>query len=53
VRATPLTFGDYCIAKVTPGHSFNLATWTGEATLYKLSVQAGVVHSTQTGGAVY
>jgi cyanophycinase len=52
-QQTPLTFGDYAVAKVTPGHNFNLSTWTGDATLYKLSVQAGIVHSTQPDSAVY
>ena len=52
-QQTPLTFGDYAVAKVTPGHTFSLSTWTGEATQYKLSVQAGIVHSTQADSAVY
>jgi hypothetical protein len=49
----PLTFGPFEIEKVAPGHSFNLATWSGDATQYKLSVEAGVIHSTQPGDAVY
>ncbi len=49
----PLTFGPYEIQKVAPGHTFNLPTWTGDATQYKLSVESGVVHSTQPGGGLY
>ena len=48
----PLTFGPYEIQKVAPGHTFNLPTWTGDATQYKLSVESGVVHSTQPGGGL-
>ena len=52
-QRTPLTFGDYAIAKASPGHAFNLTTWTGDATEYKLSAEAGAVHSTQAGGQVH
>ncbi|HEY1901335.1 MAG TPA: cyanophycinase [Terracidiphilus sp.] len=49
----PLAFRDVTVQKVGPGHAFNLKTWTGDATQYKLSVEAGILHSTQAGGAFY
>lgn len=49
----PLTFGPYEMQKVVPGHAFDLKTWTGNSTRYTLSVEAGVIHSTQPGGEVY
>ncbi len=49
----PLTFGPFTVDKVEPGHNFNLQTWTGDATQYKLSVEAGQIHSTQPGGGLY
>ena len=49
----PLTFGDFGVQKVAPGHTFNLETWTGDAILYKLSVDAGSIRSTHAGGGVY
>jgi cyanophycinase len=52
-KGKPLNFGAFDVKKVAPGHSFNLATWSGEATQFKLSVEAGTVHSTQAGGSLY
>lgn len=49
----PLTFGDFYIQRVVPGHTFNLKIWTGDCTSYRLSVDAGAIHSTQPGGGVY
>jgi len=49
----PLTMRDVSVDKVTPGHSFDLKSWTGDAMRYLLSVEAGVIHSTQAGGGVY
>jgi cyanophycinase len=49
----PLAFRDVEVQKVIPSHSFNLATWTGDSTRYKLSAEAGTIHSTQPGGAIY
>jgi cyanophycinase len=49
----PLTFRDVTVQKVGPGHAFNLKTWTGDAIQYQLSVEGGVIHSTQASGAVY
>ena len=52
-KAKPLTFGDFAVQKVAPGHTFDVNSWTGDATRYNLSVNAGVIHSTQPGGRVY
>jgi len=52
-KGKPLNFGAFDVKKVAPGHSFNLATCSGEATQFKLSVEAGTVHSTQADGSLY
>jgi cyanophycinase len=52
-QGKPLAFRDVGVQKVIPGHAFNLATWTGDAASYKLSVEAGTIHSTKPGGAIY
>jgi cyanophycinase-like exopeptidase len=49
----PLTFRKIDVQKVGPGHSFDFKTWQGEATRYSLSVEAGNVTSTQSGGGIY
>jgi cyanophycinase len=49
----PLTWQPYMVQKVTPGHTFNLKTWTGESTTYQLSVKSGQILSMQHGGAIY
>jgi cyanophycinase len=53
----PLTFGPYGVKKVPPGHNFDLKSWTGNRTGdsvdYQLSIDAGSIHSTQPGGAIY
>ena len=49
----PMTFGPYGVQKVTPGHAFNLKTWTGEATNYQLTVKNGQITSMQHGGVIY
>lgn len=48
-----LSYGPYAVQKVSAGHTFNLKTWTGDATHYTLSVEAGAIHSTQAEDAVY
>ena len=53
VSGAPLTYGPYDVFRVSPGHTFNLKTWQGEAVAYTLSIEAGTLHSTQPGGAVY
>ena len=49
----PLTSQPYTVQKVTPGHTFNLKTWTGESTTYRLTVNNGQITSTQHGGVIY
>ena len=41
------------VHKVSPGHAFNVKTWTGDAISYRLSTHNGNLRSTQPGGAVY
>ena len=50
---TPLTMQDISVEKVLPGGSFDLRSWSGDAEKYQLSVDAGVVHSTQKEGHIY
>ena len=52
-RNRPLDLGAVEVQKVAPGGSFNLKNWRGDSIRYTLRVQAGVIHSTQTGGAIY
>ncbi len=52
-RGKPLTLPNIAVSKITPGESFDLDTWEGGATRYMLSVEDGVLHSDQAGGAVY
>jgi cyanophycinase len=49
----PLSFGDFAVQKAAPGHAFDVKTWTGDATQYKLSVNTGKIRSTQAGRGVY
>jgi cyanophycinase-like exopeptidase len=49
----PLTWQPYMVQKVTPGHTFNLKTWTGESTAYQLTVKGGQITSMQHGGVIY
>jgi len=53
VSGAPLTYGPYDVLKVSPGRTFNVKTWHGEAVDYALSVEAGSIRSTQPDGAVY
>jgi cyanophycinase len=49
----PLTYGPCEVLKVEAGHGFDIKLWKGEASSYKLSVNAGRIQSTQAGGSVY
>jgi cyanophycinase len=50
----PLTFAGMSVSRVPSGGSFDLRTWTGRGgTTYELSVDAGVIRSTQNGGGIY
>jgi cyanophycinase len=52
-KGQPLSFGEFNVKKVAPGHSFDVGAWTGDARAYKLGVEGGVIHSSQAGGGVY
>lgn len=49
----PLTAQGFEVQKVLPGSSFDLRSWSGDSERYQLSVDAGVLHSTQKGGKIY
>lgn len=53
ISTQPLSNGPYLVQKVTPGHHFNLKSWTGEATHYTLTVKNAAIYSTQPGGSMY
>jgi len=52
-KGAEVSFGDFAVQKVAPGHAFDVKTWTGDATQYKLSVNTGKIRSTQAGRGVY
>ncbi|HEY1984186.1 MAG TPA: cyanophycinase [Terracidiphilus sp.] len=49
----PIEMRGFTVRKVVPTHTFNLNTWAGDALSYKLSVEDGVIHSTQPAHAIY
>ncbi len=49
----PLIFRDVAVQKVSPSRTFDLKAWQGQATRYTLTAEAGTIHSTQPGGAIY
>jgi cyanophycinase len=49
----PLTFGPVAVCRVKSGAVFDLKKWSGRGTEYELSVESGVVRSTQPGGSLY
>jgi cyanophycinase-like exopeptidase len=54
MAGVPLTFRDVAVYKAPTGAHFDLSSWTGAGGVgYTLSVDKGVVHSTQAGGAIY
>ncbi|MFZ0479422.1 MAG: cyanophycinase [Terriglobales bacterium] len=53
-RNVPLTFHDVAVYKASTGSHFNLTTWTGDGGVsYTLSVDQGVVHSSQADHSIY
>ena len=52
-EGAPLSMQSIAVKKAAPGRGFDLYSWTGSTTHYELSVDAGTIHSTQSGGAVY
>ncbi|HEX6292030.1 MAG TPA: cyanophycinase [Herpetosiphonaceae bacterium] len=54
VSRTALTYRNVAVYRVSGAATFNLATWSGSGgTAYTLSAEAGVLTSTQQGGAIY
>jgi len=50
----PLTFRNVEVHSLAAGQTFDVAHWsTGAGTSYELSVESGVIRSTQPGGGVY
>ena len=53
-RRTPVTFQNISAFRINSSGSFNLSSWSGAGgTSYSLSATAGVLSSTQPGGAIY
>ena len=53
-KDVPLDFSDISAYHVPAGGHFNLISWKGDGgTKYSLSVERGVIHSTQAGNAIY
>jgi cyanophycinase len=52
-KAKPLSFGPFVVQKVAPGADFFIKSWAGDAISYKLTVEAGKIHSTQTANEIY
>jgi cyanophycinase len=49
----PISIAGIGVSKLTAGASFDLKRWPDAGAHYILSVENGVVHSTQPGGAIY
>jgi len=53
-QGTPLTFENIAVYRVPAGGHFDLPAWSGTGgSAYSLSVEGGVIHSTQTDGSPY
>jgi cyanophycinase len=53
-QEVPLSFSNVSVYRVPSGGHFDLPSWTGSGgTSYSLSVEQGVIRSTQPGGAIY
>jgi cyanophycinase-like exopeptidase len=51
---TPLTYHNIAVYRIMAGGTFNLSSWSGTGgTAYTVSASAGVLSSTQSGGAIY
>lgn len=51
---TPLTYQNIQVQRINSTGTFKLSTWSGTGvTSYSVSANAGVLSSTQTGGAIY
>jgi cyanophycinase len=49
----PLTYGPFGVQKAAAGADFFIKSWAGDAISYKLTVEAGRIHSTQTANEIY
>lgn len=49
----PLTYGPFVVQKVMPGSDFYIKSWAGDAITYRLSVENGKIHSSQTANEIY
>jgi cyanophycinase len=52
-KGKPLTYGPFTVQKVAPGADFYIKSWAGDAITYKISVDAGKLHSSQTANEIY
>ena len=54
VSGTPLTYQNIAVYRISAGGTFSLSHWSGTGgTAYTVSANAGVLSSTQSGGAIY
>ena len=49
----PLTFADISVYKLVAGEKFAFTSWTGSGLTYGLSVDSGILHSTQSSQSIY
>jgi len=47
------TFGPFTVQKVLPGSDFYVKSWAGDGITYRLSVENGKIHSSQTANEIY
>jgi len=53
-KGVPLSFMNISVYKAPSGAHFHLSSWAGSGGVsYSLSVEQGVIHSTQSNGAIY
>ncbi|WP_109488823.1 cyanophycinase [Occallatibacter savannae] len=52
-KGKPLTYGPFIVQKVSPGADFYIKSWAGDAISYKLTVESGKIHSSQTANEIY
>jgi cyanophycinase-like exopeptidase len=51
---TPLTYDNISVYRITAGGTFNISAWSGTGGVaYTVAANAGVLSSTQAGGAIY
>lgn len=52
-KAKPLSFGPFTVQKVAPGSDFYIKSWAGDAISYRVSIETGKLHSSQTANEIY